>query len=184
MPQKTDITVTNAADLSIVPLVSFMGKLALGPLSILLLGGIVTAISGGSIGVFVGAFAFVHIGVFSSYFVHELGHFFAVKCSKDDAVQIGWEFTLWRVSLVVVGSRSHLKAALAGLAGPGLAVLFGGIVELIASLPLPSFVVSLLRLVAICYLAHGVFLLPFCGDGRLFWRNMVSRRDSHAQSLP
>lgn len=97
----------------------------------------------------------IMFGFAASFAIHETTH--AMVLSRCPGVtHITIHRTAWRFSLTPLGTLTPLEAAAGAVAGPGVTVLVG------AGLYLTGLDTTL----ALWYLCHLVFLLPFFGDGK------------------
>lgn len=95
-------------------------------------------------------------GLCGSFALHGLGHLAGLWRARG-VTEITLERTLWRTSVRAHGMLHTRDAAIAAVAGPGLCVVAGGILWVLApGLGLPGW-----------YLAHTVFLVPVFNDGRV-----------------
>jgi hypothetical protein len=101
------------------------------------------------------------IGLVGSFALHESAH--AVVLRRIDTVtHLALDRRAWRFSIVPVGALSARQVVGVAVAGPLACVLVGAALWL-----------SVLdRSMAWWYLMHGVFLLPFFGDGRSLLRGV------------
>lgn len=96
------------------------------------------------------------LGLGGSFALHELGHL-AVLSRAQGVTACTLERSTWRISIAPHGRITRRDAALAALAGPGVCVVAGGMFWLVV----PELGVHG------WYLAHAVFLVPPCNDGRV-----------------
>jgi hypothetical protein len=95
------------------------------------------------------------VGLIGSFALHESAHVLLLK-RVPGVTHIALERTMWRFSVRPMGSLSPGELARVAVAGPVSCVAVGAILLVVSpSMSLGWF-----------YLAHGVFLLPFFGDGR------------------
>lgn len=95
------------------------------------------------------------VGLVGSFALHEVAHVMVLKrISTVTLLEI--DRTAWRVSIVPHGALNARQVVVVALAGPAACVGLGAIL----------LIVDLDRALAWWYLAHGLFLLPFFGDGR------------------
>lgn len=111
--------------------------------------------------------AFLVGGVLCSYLIHETAHLAALAFCRG-LRRIDVQCTSWRISLAPQGDLDPRAALLVAVAGPGICLLIGTLLLIGSSA----------SLIAWCYLAHVIFLIPFFGDGRTIVvtiRHMLSR---------
>lgn len=105
------------------------------------------------------------LGLVAPFALHESAHALVLKRIRT-VTHIVIERTVWRTSVIPEGTMTARQTALVALAGPAACVAVGTV------LWLPG----LDRSLAWWYLAHGVFLLPFFGDGRALLHGCLATR--------
>ncbi|MBP2329748.1 hypothetical protein JOF56_010133 [Kibdelosporangium banguiense] len=95
------------------------------------------------------------LGLVGSFALHESAHVMVLKRIRT-VTHIAIDRMAWRTSVLPQGTMTGRQIAGVAIAGPFFCVVVGAV--LWAS--------RLDRSLAWWYLAHGVFLLPFFGDGR------------------
>lgn len=101
------------------------------------------------------------VGLIGSFALHELAH--AMMLKRIEAVtHIAIDRTAWRISIVPRGTMTARQVVNVAIIGPVSCVAVG------SALWISNLDISL----AWWYLAHGIFLLPFFGDGRNFYNGL------------
>lgn len=101
------------------------------------------------------------VGLVGSFALHEAAHVLVLK-RIDTVVRLAIERTAWRTSIVLSGVLTARQVVSVAIAGPGACVAVG----------LGLWVSDLGSSLTWWYLAHGMFLLPFFGDGRNLYRGL------------
>jgi hypothetical protein len=93
------------------------------------------------------------VGLVGSFALHESAHVMVLK-RIDTVTHLAIDRTRWRISVVPLGTLTARQVVGVAIAGPLSCVVVGSALWISR----PS--------LAWWYLAHGIFLLPFFGDGR------------------
>ncbi|WP_242882237.1 hypothetical protein [Actinomadura litoris] len=101
------------------------------------------------------------LGVVGSYALHESAHVVVLK-RIPTVTHLRLDRALWRTSVRAEGTLTARQIVAVAMAGPLACVMVGGVL----------WVSALDRALAWWFLAHGLLLLPFFGDGRSIIRGL------------
>jgi hypothetical protein len=104
------------------------------------------------------------VGLVGSFSLHESAHVIVLK-RIGTVTHLAIDRTAWRISIVPAGALTARQVVGVAVAGPASCVAVG--FALWISSPDPF--------LAWWYLAHGIFLLPFFGDGRNLFNGLRGR---------
>jgi hypothetical protein len=95
------------------------------------------------------------LGLVGSFALHESAHVMVLK-RIHTVTHIAIEQTMWRMSVLPIGTMTARQIVGVAIAGPFSCIIVGTVL----------WVSDLDRSLAWWHFAHGVFLLPFFGDGQ------------------
>jgi hypothetical protein len=109
-------------------------------------------------------FRMVTMGLVGSFALHEFSHVLMLKRIRT-ITHLGIDSTAWRISVLPFGAMSARQVMGVAAAGPASCLAVGCILW------------SVDRHLAWWHLSHGIFLLPFFGDGRNLVNGFCGRLD-------